>query len=143
MATVRAYGPGVLSLLAKEINWTSDTIKVALIGSGYTPDQDTHRYFSSVVASEASGTGYSAGGVTLASKTITYSSGTNTVTLDCADPTWGGTSITYRYAVFYVSTGTDATSPLLAYVDLGATTTSSENIQLVIPTAGLLQYVVA
>jgi len=143
MATVRAYGPGVMSLLSKEINWLTDTIKVALVADGYVPDQDTHRYFSSVVASEAAGTGYSAGGATLASKTMVYTAVTNSVTLSCVDPTWGGTSITYRYAVFYMSTGTAATSPLIAYVDLGVTTTVVANIQLVIPAAGLLQYVVA
>ncbi|WP_203231419.1 hypothetical protein [Nocardioides caldifontis] len=32
---------------------------------------------------------------------------------------WSSSTITARYAVIYVSTGTSSTSPLLCYVDFG------------------------
>lgn len=106
------------------VDFLSDTIKVALTTSTYTPDQDTHEFFSDVT-NEVTGTGYTAGGATLANKTITYTSGTNVVKLDADDTSWTSSTITARYAVVYKSTGTSSTSPLLGYVDFGQNESSS------------------
>lgn len=67
----------------------------------------------------ASGTGYTAGGVTLASKALTYTAGTNTLTVDAADVSIAASSIGARYAVIRKDTGTSSTSPLIAYADFG------------------------
>ncbi|MFC9761633.1 hypothetical protein [Rhodococcus jostii] len=118
--TAKLYGLALKSAFNKEIDWDTDTIKVMLCTSSYTPDQDTHQYKSSVT-NEVSGTGYTAGGATLVSATITYTTGTNTLVLDAADSSWTTSTITARYAIIYDSTpGTDATRPLIAYVDFGA-----------------------
>lgn len=77
------------------------------------------------VTNEISGTGYSAGGVTLANKAASYTGGTNVVALDADDAQWTTASFTARYAVIYKSTGTSSTSPLLGYVDFGADQTVS------------------
>ena len=74
----KLYGNFLAKSLNKEIDWDSDTIKVALLSSSYTPNQDTHDYYDDVVGNEVSGTGYTTGGNTLSSKTITYD-GTNNV----------------------------------------------------------------
>lgn len=55
----------------KEIDFDSDTLKVMLTTSSYTPNLDTDIYKSSVT-NEVTGTGYTAGGATLASATSTY-----------------------------------------------------------------------
>jgi hypothetical protein len=120
--TAHAYGNAALKALNKEIDFDTDTVKVMLCTSAYTPNQASHAYKSSVT-NEVTGTGYTAGGATLASKTI-VSSG-NVTTLDAADVTWATSTITARYAVIYESTGTDATSALIAYVDFGADVVSS------------------
>lgn len=126
MATAYMYGNMLKQALNKEIDWDTDTIKVALLTSSYTPDQDAHDYWDDVSAAETTGTGYTAGGATLASKTITYTSGTNKVALDAADVTWSSSTITARYAVIYDdSPGTAATKPLLGYVDFGSNQSSS------------------
>ncbi|MFC9768676.1 hypothetical protein [Rhodococcus jostii] len=118
--TAKLYGLALKSVFDKEIDWNTDTLKVMLATSSYTPDQDTHQYKSSVT-NEVSGTGYTAGGATLASATTTYTTGTNTLVLDAADSSWTTSTITARYAIIYNSTpGTDATRPLIAYVDFGA-----------------------
>jgi len=122
--TAKLYGLAQQSILSKEINWSSDTIKVMLTTSAYVPNQDTHRY-KSAVTNEVTGTGYTAGGATLASKTINYDTSSNTLTLDAADVTWPSSTITARYAVIYDSTGTDETSALIAYVDFGADVVST------------------
>ena len=56
---------------APNIDYLSDTINIALLTNAYTPNYATHAFFSDVVANEASGTGYSAGGTTLGTKTLT------------------------------------------------------------------------
>src|SRR5215472_12499589 len=61
----------------------TDTINVALFGSGVTPDRNAavastgYNTGTWTTGNESSGTGYSAGGSALASKT--YASGTSTV----------------------------------------------------------------
>lgn len=125
MATTLTYGSLIAKAFNKEVDWDSDTIKVALVTSSYTPNQDTHDYWDDVSANEASGTGYTAGGATLGSKTLNYTSGSNLWTFDAADVSWTSSTITARYAVIYDSTGTSSTSPLIAYVDFGSDQSSS------------------
>lgn len=86
-ATMKSYGLAPKTLLAKEVNFLSDTIKGMLLTSGYTVDQDTHDYLDDVAAgsNEVSGTGYTAGGQALANKSVTYTVGTNTGKID-AEP---------------------------------------------------------
>jgi hypothetical protein len=57
----KLYGNFLKQALNKEIDWDSDTIKVALLSSSYTPNQDTHDYFDDVSANEVTGTGYTTG----------------------------------------------------------------------------------
>ena len=106
------------------IDLDTDTIKVALVTSSYTPDQDAHDFFDDVT-NEVSGTGYSAGGASLANKAVTADNTDNEGVFDADDVTWSSSSITARAAVLYKSTGTASTSALIAYVDFGADKTSS------------------
>ncbi len=103
---------------ADRIDWVTDTIKTALTTATYTPAQDTHDFFNDVT-NEISGTGYTAGGVTLGSKTLTYDTGTNETRLDAADAQWTSASFTARIAPTYKSTGVASTSHLMSYVDFG------------------------
>lgn len=125
MATTKTYGSLITKAFNKEVDWDTDTIKVALVSSSYTPNQDTHDYWDDVSSNEVSGTGYTAGGATLASKTVGYTSGTNVTKFDAADVSWTSSTITARYAVIYLSTGSSSTSPLIAYVDFGSDQSSS------------------
>lgn len=126
MATTKTYGSVISKAFNKEIDFDTDTIKVALLTSSYTPNQDTHDYFDDVSANEVSGTGYTSGGATLANKSVTYTSGTNVTKFDADDVSWTSSTITARYAVIYdASPATNATRPLLAYVDFGSDQSSS------------------
>lgn len=53
------------------VDFLSDTLNASLHTSTYAPNLDTHEVFSDVT-NEVTGTNYTAGGVTLGSKTITY-----------------------------------------------------------------------
>lgn len=101
-----------------------DTIKVALVTSSYTPDQDAHDFFDDVT-NEVSGTGYSAGGNTLASQAVSQDNTDNEAVFDASDTNWASSTITARGAVVYKSTGTASTSPLICYFDFGSDQTSS------------------
>ena len=101
--------------------FSGKTLKVMLVGSGYTYDPDTHAYRDSVT-SEVTGTGYTAGGNTLTISTNPTSTGT-TAFLDFADTTWASSTITARGALIYLANGT--TNPAVAVLDFGADKTST------------------
>jgi len=123
--SAKYYGLFFKSLCNKEIDIDTDTLKLMLCTSAYTPNQDTHQYKSSVT-NEVTGVGYTAGGATVGSIAIAYNAGTNVLSIDGADVTWAASSITARYAVLYDSSpATDATRPLVGYVDFGADVTST------------------
>jgi hypothetical protein len=119
-AIMQAFGSGS-SGGAPNIDYLSDTIKVALCTSSYTPAQDTHVFYSDLTNEVANGNGYTTGGATLGSKTLDYTSGTNVIKFDAADTAWTSSTITARYAVIYDDTpATAGTKPLMGYVDFGA-----------------------
>jgi hypothetical protein len=122
----KLYGKFLQAAMNKEVDYDTDTIKVALLSASYNPNQDTHAYWADVSGSQVSGAGYTAGGATLASKTVAYDAATNTVILDAADVVWPNSTITARYAVIYDdSPSTAAAKPLIGYVDFGAEQSSS------------------
>lgn len=140
----KLYGNFLLKALNKEVDFDTDTIKVALLTSSYTPDQDAHDYFNDVSSFEVSGTGYTSGGNTLGSKTATYDSATNVIVLDAADTTWSSSTITARYAVIYDSTGTSSTSALIGYVDFGSDQSSTNgNFTITWDATGIVRITVA
>ena len=110
--------------VASDVLWLTDTIKVMLATSADPPNQDTDE-FKSAVTGEVVGTGYTARGVTLASKTLAADAASNETRFDAADVSWTAASFTARYAIIYKDTGTDGTSVLLGYVDFGADETVS------------------
>lgn len=120
--TGKLYSNVHKKLANKEIDLDTDTIKVALCTSTYTPNQNTHDYFDDIT-NEVSGTGYTAGGATLGTKTVNVS--TTTFTFDAADTVWSTATITARYAIVYCSTGTASTSALIGYIDFGADVSST------------------
>ncbi len=94
--------------LEAQINWMTDTIKVILVDTGaYTPQTAVHQYLSDVAGSSRV-----AGPMTLTAKTTTGGAA------DAADVTFtsvSGPSI--EAIIIYSDTGTESTSPLIAYID--------------------------
>lgn len=120
------------SLAQKKIDLDSDTLKVMLLSS-YTYS-DAHQYLSDIKAagSEAAGTGYTAGGATITG--ITWTRSGAVFTLDGADVSWNtaGGTLAAAHAVIYDATpGTDATRPVIGYINLdgaGGNLTSSNGV---------------
>jgi hypothetical protein len=112
------------------VDLDTDTIKVALVTSSYTPNADTHDFFDDVT-NEVVGTGYTAGGATLATPTVTLDTANDRVDFDADDTQWTTSTITARAAVIYKSTGTASTSPLIAYIDFSTDQISSAGTFLI------------
>lgn len=127
--TAKWYGLGLKDLASHSVDWLGGTVHVALVTNVYVPNQDTDHFWSTPQANEVAGTGYTAAGVTLGTKTITYDATTNEVRLSAANVSWTTASFTARYAVVFLQVGADMTTPgddiLLGYVDFGADETVS------------------
>lgn len=111
------YNAAKTALINGGVDLDTDTLKLALVTGTYTPDA-AHDFFSDIT-NEVTATGYTAGGATLANKSVALDS--TTAKFDADDVVWTITdTLTARGAVLYKSTGTASTSPLLAYYDFGA-----------------------
>ena len=98
-------------------NLPADTLKCALLTSAYVPSAD-HAVLADVVAAEAAGTGYTAGGQALTS--VTWSVAAGKAALHADDPAWTTVTVTARYALIYaVKTVAGLTNPLLCLLDFG------------------------
>lgn len=125
--TAHVYTKLADALAQKEVDLDTDTLKCLLL-SAYTvgTTQDSAKYKADVLAAatEASGTGYTAGGVTLTGVTWTVSG--HVYSLKATIPAWTttGGSLAAAYALFYDDTPA-TNKPVLCYWDLGGTQTSS------------------
>jgi len=95
----------------------TDVIKIALYTSSATLSAATTAYSAT---NEVSGTGYSAGGATLAGATISLDGTTGIC--DFTDATWAGASFTARGALIYNSTKANRA---IAVLDFGADKTAT------------------
>lgn len=112
----------------KNANGTVDfsgSFKAMLVTAAYTPDKDAHE-FRSDITNEASGTGYTAGGVAI-TPTVTRDDPTDQVRVSWTDVSWPSSSITGRYLVIYRDTGNAATDEVVHCIDHGSEVTSSNS----------------
>lgn len=103
---------------------SADTYNVMLVTSSYTPNKATHTKRSDVT-NEASGTGYTTGGM-VSAVTIAKNTGASTETLTFANVTWTSSTITAAAAVIYKARGgASSADNLVAFVDFGSTVSST------------------
>ena len=112
------------NIMNGNIDLDTDTIMLALCTSSYTPDADTHEFFSSIT-NEVTGTGYTADGQALASGAVTCDTTDDEGVFDADDVTWSTSTITARYGILHKDTGASTTSPLIACLDFAADKSSS------------------
>jgi hypothetical protein len=135
------YNSAKKKILDNDIDFVADTIKVTL-HTGYTPNIDTHDNWDDVSATEYStASGYTAGGVTLGSKTVTVDTANDQADVDAADPSWSSlgplSPATPSHAIFWKDTGVPGTSALLCYMELGTTATNGSDYALALNAGGL------
>lgn len=118
------------------IDWDTDTIHAILVTSTYTPNIDTHDYRNDIT-NEVTGTGYTAGGQALVSKTVTIDTTNDRAVFDSNDPQWTTATITAR-AVILAKTrgGASSADELGGYWDFGSDITSTAGTFTVAVNAG-------
>lgn len=104
----RLYKKGKEQFAGGGINWTGDNIKCLLVDSGaYTVDTNTHDFLDDVPAGSRIATSGN-----LAGKTKTNG------VCDANDVTFTAVSgVQSEYLIVYKDTGTESTSPLIAFYD--------------------------
>lgn len=110
--------------LTDSIDFASDTIKVMLVTSSYTP-ADAHDFINDVSSNEVSGAGYTSGGATLSGLAVTQDDTDDEGVFDANDVSWTTATITARGAVIYKDSGSAATSPIVGYIDFTTDRTST------------------
>lgn len=130
----------------KEADIDTDTIKCALSNTAYTYAA-THKYFDAAPFNTAwteltTANGYTAGGVTLTSPTVTNG---QTTSWTASNAVWTSTgTLSATSAVVYDSTPA-SNKPLISYVLFGGTVTAASGATLTIAwnASGIISVVVA
>lgn len=123
MATtpVKVYGHAGVHFDNGGINWVSDTIKLSLHTSSYAVSQANDEFFSSVTNELTTAGGYTAGGITLASKSVSYDATSRSNQFFAANISVANLtpSSPFRYGVVRKDTGVAGTSILICYLNFG------------------------
>lgn len=142
------FNSAIRDLFNGDIDFNADTFKLALFGSTYRAIADETKRDSHAVRSDLSdeitGSGYSSGGITLGSVTVTMDTATNEVYVDLADPTFSSVTLSgVQYGVLYKSTGVAANDRLVLGIDIYALNSNASvsvtngNLVLQVPATGL------
>ena len=108
-----AEGDGIVYNQIKEsmakglINLETDIVKVGLFSASYTPDIDTDTGYATLTNECVNGLGYTTGGETVSSQSVSRDNANDQVLFDCADITWaslGTLSPQPAWAVMYDDT---------------------------------------
>jgi hypothetical protein len=119
------YNSAVDGMARGIIDFDTNTFKVALVTSSYTPNKDTHTYADDFSAYEVTGDGYTATGATTTC-TVTKDTANDKVTVSFSAVNWPTSTITAAGAVIYVRRGGSyEVDDLVAYIDFGGDVTSS------------------
>lgn len=101
------------------IDFDTDSFKVMLVTSSYTPNKDTHDKRDDVT-NEVSGTGYTAGGTAVTVTVGAVDTTNDRVDITFAAVSWPTSTITARGAVYYKSRGgASSADELVLYDDFG------------------------
>ncbi len=119
------YGNALLgqfsATAARRVDWVTDAIKQTLHTATYAPNQDTHTFYSDLTNELTTAGGYTAGGVALGTKSVSYDATSNETRLIAANAAWTSATFTARFSATYSDTaGAGTTDPLLGYVNFGA-----------------------
>lgn len=121
-------------LFKKVHDFINDVFKLTL-HTAYTPNIDTHQVWADVSATEyGSGAGYTAGGATLANKSVTQDNTNDRALFDADDVLFSSlgplSPNTPSHAILKNDTPVTPLDPLVCYVLLGTTPTNGGNYTL-------------
>ena len=108
------YLKGIEQAWLGNIALESDTIKLKYMAPAYTPDVSTENFLSDVSASEASG----APTETLANVDVRIDTANSRVEIDADNVSEATVTTSTDKFIIYKDTGVEATSPLIACIDI-------------------------
>ena len=124
--TWKWFGTALEKIAEGSIDLDTDTFKLMLTTSTYTPNQDTHDFRDDVTNEVGASGTYAAGGATLSGGSFAYDAGSNQYRIAWTSPSFTSATITARTAVIYKSRGGAASADeLLAYCTESADVTST------------------
>jgi len=134
------YEQGILDIANQTVDFVGGTVKAMLLTAAYTPSASADQHLDDIVANECADGDYAR--QTVGSKTIALAS--NKVRFDCADIDFGNAvTITAKYLVLFLDTGTPSTSTLLWYVDLntggGSASSTGADFDIAINASGIYE----
>lgn len=114
-------------------------VKITL-HNGYTPNIDTHQVFADVSATEyGTGSGYTAGGQSLANQAVTQDDANDRALFDADDVTWTAlgplSPATPSHAIIWNDTPAGPVDPLICYIELGVTATNGGDYTIAFSTS--------
>ncbi len=116
------------------IDLDSDTLKLALMASGFTFNKDTHATWSDCSTSELSaGNGYTSGGASLTGASMTEDDTNDRMEVTYDDVTWtasGGDIGPTPGAILYDDTVSDKT--VIGYIDFGSNQTAADGADFIV-----------
>ena len=128
---------------AGQMDYLSDTMRMTLHTTTYSPNIDTNEAFADATNELGTANGYTANGVALATKTVSYNATGNVTTLSADDFSWtaSGAGLTFRYVVLHddsIATGPPV-KPLWGFMDdTGVTLAAGSTYTVDITASGLL-----
>lgn len=123
------------------IDLDTDTIKVSLHTSSYTPDADAHDFWDDTtneVSSSGSYTAGIAGGVALANKAVTADNTDDEGVFDADDVSITTFTGTFKWIVLRKDTGTASTSPLICAIDATSVSATAGTVAIAWAAEGIL-----
>ena len=118
------YNHGIHDAVTGGVDFDTDTFKILLVTSSYTPNKDTHQDRADITNEVANGNGYTTGGGTTA-VTVTEDSTNDRIDVAFGDVSFTSSTITAAAGVIYKSTVTAADYTLIAYLDFGGDVSST------------------
>jgi len=140
LSTFQLYGKVGANFLGGEASgdvgmtdYLTNSLRFTLHTATYVPNIDTNEAFADATNELGTANGYTANGIQIAGKSVTYNPTGNITTFDMDDTTvtWtaSGGSLVFQYAVLHDDTVTvgPPVKPLIGYIDCGAQTITTGN----------------
>jgi hypothetical protein len=143
--TWKWYGKGLLAVMTGTVDLNTDTFKIMLTTSSYTPDQDAHDFRDDVTNEVGASGSYAAGGGTITGVSVTYDAASNEIRMVWDDLSFTSATITARTAVLYKSRGGAASADeLIAYcTESGDVSSTASTFTVDVPTTAVLKVTVS
>lgn len=144
MSTLQLFGKVGANFLGGEASgdvgmtdYLTNALRFTLHTVTYVPNIDTNEAFADATNELGTANGYTANGIAIATKTVSYNATGNVTTFDMDDTavTWtaSGGTLTFQIAVLHDDTVTvgPPVKPLIGYIDCGAQAITTGNTFLI------------